>query len=555
MEIKNLKQENSIINNINSDDKSSDDKLLSHQNTIHSEHTENADHSEQINHSEHANHSEAAKQEIIKRLEFFRFFGLSSFIYALFYTFCLFRNPSGVTFPFFVGGTLLFFCLFFKKLEITVKRDSAFCMISLMLLGLSTFLTADTRIHLFNAVMIIILFSVLLLQQLYQDCEWTLTRHVYAFFITIFGTLSCLFKPFQDSRLLLKVSGAEGKADNKKGRFILLGLALSIPFVLVILFLLGSADIVFGYLLTSLLDQIRLPENLIGIVFTTVLIYLMTYGLLSFLIRRTITKEFGEGKTFEPILAITFTSVLSVIYVLFCGIQLLYLFGGQMTLPYNYTYAEYAREGFFQLLAVCFLNLSLVLFCLTKFGKSKILKYMLTVISLCTYIMIFSSAFRMILYIQSYYLTFLRLLVLWALVVIFFLITGIVIQLYRPAFPLFRYSLIGVTCLYLLLSFSHPDYWIARSNLAQADKRESMKTEEDFYQNSEGYSDMQYLSLLSPDAAPAILSPGSKAIFISRQDLESYERYERRMAYESEHLSPRTFNLSRYLAGRLIGRN
>ena len=47
---------------------------------------------------------------------------------------------------------------------------------------------------------------------------------------------------------------------------------------------------------------------------------------------------------------------------LFSGIQIFGLFLGKMQLPEGYTYAQYAREGFFQLLAVSILNLILVLF-------------------------------------------------------------------------------------------------------------------------------------------------------------------------------------------------
>ncbi|MFR8843973.1 MAG: DUF4153 domain-containing protein [Waltera sp.] len=54
----------------------------------------------------------------------------------------------------------------------------------------------------------------------------------------------------------------------------------------------------------------------------------------------------------------------------FSGIQIFGLFLGKMQLPEGYTYAQYAREGFFQLLAVSILNLILVLVCLSFFlGK------------------------------------------------------------------------------------------------------------------------------------------------------------------------------------------
>ena len=49
----------------------------------------------------------------------FDFFGPAAFLYAVFYVFCMFRNGSGITFPFFVGGSLLFMCLSLSKLGIT----------------------------------------------------------------------------------------------------------------------------------------------------------------------------------------------------------------------------------------------------------------------------------------------------------------------------------------------------------------------------------------------------------------------------------------------------
>ena len=41
--------------------------------------------------------------------EHFSFFGIGSALYAIFYTFCLYKNASGITYPFFVAGTLCYF--------------------------------------------------------------------------------------------------------------------------------------------------------------------------------------------------------------------------------------------------------------------------------------------------------------------------------------------------------------------------------------------------------------------------------------------------------------
>ena len=39
----------------------------------------------------------------------FPFMGIGSLLYALLYTICLYHNPSGISYPFYIGGTCLFF--------------------------------------------------------------------------------------------------------------------------------------------------------------------------------------------------------------------------------------------------------------------------------------------------------------------------------------------------------------------------------------------------------------------------------------------------------------
>ena len=171
-----------------------------------------------------------------------------------------------------------------------------------------------------------------------------------------------------------------------------------------------------------------------------------------------------------------------------------------MQLPENYTYAGYAREGFFQLLAVSIINFLLVLICLYLFQESKALRIILSMICGCTFIMILSSALRMILYIDTYALTFLRLFVLWALAVIFLLMTGVTVFIFYRRFPLFLYGLAVIGVCYIFLSFSKPDYVIARYNLVNG-------------------ADYNYLSRLSADAAPAILDTSKNPYLTSVEDM------------------------------------
>ena len=53
--------------------------------------------------------------ETRKMKENFHIFGLATFLYACLYAYCMYRNSSGVTYPFFVAGSLFYICFCFAK--------------------------------------------------------------------------------------------------------------------------------------------------------------------------------------------------------------------------------------------------------------------------------------------------------------------------------------------------------------------------------------------------------------------------------------------------------
>lgn len=93
----------------------------------------------------------------------------------------------------------------------------------------------------------------------------------------------------------------------------------------------------------------------------------------------------------------------------------------------------------------------------------------LLLVSLCTYVMLASAAYRMVLYVQQYQLTFLRILVLWFLAMLFVLMAGVVILIFNHEFPLFRFCLAVVSSFYLVFAWMRPDYITARYNVAHKD--------------------------------------------------------------------------------------
>ena len=510
--------------------------------------------------------------EETKRLkENYSFFGPAAFFYAIFYTFCMFHNGSGVTYPFFVAGSLLLLSLSLSKLGTTLKSGSIFYVVSMMLLGISTFLTDDWRIIAYNKLGIFLLLMSLLLKQFFDTSRWKLGKYLGSIIQAVFMCIGELPRPVQDGALYQK--SRKGRKSRTVG-YVMIGLAISVPLLLVVLALLASADAVFLQMIVKVFGNLNLP-NITSIIFRIAVMFFFSYMLIAYLCKKQIKEEVKDHRTGEPVIAITVTAMLTFIYLIFSVVQIAGLFLGQLKLPEGYTYAGYARQGFFQLLAVSILNLIIVLVCMSYFRRSKVLKIVLTVMSLCTFIMIASSVMRMMIYIRFYYLTFLRILVLWALALLAVLFLGILVNIYLEKFPLFRYSMAVVTVFYLVLSFSHPDYIIARVNIANIEA-ENMQWWVD--ESVEPYHDFSYLSRLNADAAPVMVpylqSLGYDFEAFERESARSYIRDQRRGSDDSylhryevedfgywwmenlqmrtENFGIRTFNLSRYYAMRLL---
>ena len=331
--------------------------------------------------------------------------------------------------------------------------------------------------------------------------------------------------------------------------YIILGLVIALPILLIVLPLLASSDAVFSNLLGRIFDidlNLEGLRTLIGIIVMITCVFFISYALICRLSDRSsfLDTPVPDRRTKNPLTAITISVVLLIVYGLYCAIQVIYLFMGYGTLPEGYTYAEYVHEGFYQLVFVCIINLILVLMCRKYSQENTVLKVMLTLISACTFIMIFSSAYRMMLYIGAYGLTFLRLYVLWALVVIGLAMAGTCVYIYFPGMPFYRYSLMVLTITWAVFALARPDYHIAKYNLTHDFARD-----EHYIMNN-----------LSADAAPAVYRYANDDELIEdyTQRMLSKKRQHRTYPcryvdgkYEMPKMNFRTFNYSLYILKKL----
>ena len=427
--------------------------------------------------------------------ENFHIYGIASILYGILYVFCMFKNDAGITYPIFVGATIGYILFAIRKLEMQLKKESRFYIVSMILLGISTFCTDDPRIIFFNKTGVFLLAICLILGLFYDTTKWNLGKYIGSIIQVCATSLMEVNRPFADAVWFCKNKLGQ---KNSKYLYLLIGLGITIPVFLVVFLLLTSADAVFRDWANQIFADIAFSEYILMVMMFLWMMF-VSYCLLVKFSKNELKEEVKDSKKWEPLIGIPLATVLSLLYLVFSGIQIVYLFMGNMQLPEGYTYAEYAREGFFQLLAVSIINLIIVLIGLCYFKPNKVFKAILTVMSLCTFIMIASSGMRMIIYIQYYYLTFLRILVLWSLAVLTLIFIGVIAYTAKSSFPLFRYSLFVFTCFYIGLSFSHPDYWISKINLES-----TKETRSEFFQG-DAYEDYELLGNLSADAAPIML--------------------------------------------------
>ena len=423
------------------------------------------------------------------REKFGVFAGLS-LIFGCAFAFLFYKAGIGINYFIFSVVMVLLLMLTMKKLDIPIKKATSAYYAGAILLGLSSFLTSSIILQFLNTIGIMLLLDLSLLHQFHEDSRWDFLNFFGRMIGLFFLSIGAIGGPFMDGLNYFKNTKL---LKNDKILNTLLGVIIAIPLLFIIVALLSSADLLFGSM-TSSIYSFLFSSDIFYVVIMILFGFFACYCIICASVRRAgAGDEPKEWKKADPEIAVTVFSLLSLVYIIFCGIQVMYLFtNGLFVLPEEFTFAEYARRGFFELLTVTVINLVLMLIGTTFFKESKILRFMLSVMTAGTFIMIASATYRMLLYIGAYNLTFLRVFVLLFLLIDALVLGGVIVYVYNKKFPLFGYCVAVVSICYLVFSFARPDYFIASYHV---NHEATLDTE-----------DVEYLTReLSYDAAPVLL--------------------------------------------------
>lgn len=226
------------------------------------------------------------------------------------------------------------------------------------------------------------------------------------------------------AHVLLGNSQEENKSEKKSkggtGRAVLLGIVLAVPVLMIVLPLLSSADAGFEYLMGNVVSfmEKHLLSVFLRMIFAipvSAYLYGLVYGGISG--RNTGRIQIKKLQETEkhircvPDAAVcTALVILCMVYVLFIGLQGTYLFSAfSGVIPQNFTYAEYARRGFFELCGIGAWNL-VILWCAGAFSRTESRKHrglsVLTVLlSVLTLLLIATAVSKLGIYISVYGLT------------------------------------------------------------------------------------------------------------------------------------------------------
>ncbi|GAB4505076.1 MAG: hypothetical protein Fur0043_20710 [Anaerolineales bacterium] len=167
---------------------------------------------------------------------------------------------------------------------------------------------------------------------------------------------------------------AEPRSGTRRGTSqtwaIVRGLLLALPILAIFTALLASADLVFSQRVEAFLelfDLKKLPQYIFRLGYILIAAYLLAGVFLHAATRSQDEKLAGQDKAMLPPFlgfteAVIVLGSVALLFAAFVVVQFQYFFGGQANIHIEgYTYSEYARRGFGELILVAFFSLLLIL--------------------------------------------------------------------------------------------------------------------------------------------------------------------------------------------------
>ena len=274
------------------------------------------------------------------------------------------------------------------------------------------------------------------------------------------GLFRYLPRPFQ------AMTGLFERGGNRRIKGFLLGVMLCVPLLAIVVLLLSDADSVFGGYFQNMISAVQTTDGAI-VLWAAVRFVAGTLMLCSLCCFMGLTPA-PEEKPAVPTrthaaMPATVLAALAAVYLLFAYVQFRYLFFAAGVPAQGY--AQYARSGFFQLVAVAFLTLMVVLPCVCRWPGSRAVRGLAGLVTLLTLVILVSAAWRMALYVQAFGLTILRVVTLWGMLALAIALIAALAKALLPRLKIAAPVLIIVAASWVLLNYANINARIAEYNV------------------------------------------------------------------------------------------
>ncbi len=256
------------------------------------------------------------------------------------------------------------------------------------------------------------------------------------------------------------------------------GVACAIPAVAILVLLLRSSDAAFDGLISKIDNYIGdssdiMLKIIVGGLFFPIVVSL---GLGLAKNKREQRKWQINGKM-DSVFAASFLSAISFVYLTYIFSQFAYFFSAfKGLLPNGITHASYARRGFFEMTVIAAINF--VIICLASMLTKKredgkrnaFLNTVIVFIGAFTLLLIATAISKMVLYIDAFGMTRLRILTSAFMVFLALLFIAVILRVFIKKIPVVKTGIIAATVILLAVGFCDVDTTVAKYNLYAAEQ-------------------------------------------------------------------------------------
>lgn len=446
-----------------------------------------------------------------------------SLLVAVLYDVLFYDKIAGISYPIFI--ILLYAVMYQNMRKFLLKRWCFQCFLTLPVLALSlTYLFYSNQVlRTINSLLIpVMLVAHILLiteKKQYDWFRWGFSKDI------LHGLL---VRPVAHiSKIVHLIPKLTGK-DNERTKYsiikrVLVGIFLSLPVLVIVIALLSSADLVFSNIVDKALSNINFADiinQMLLIGFITVLAGSYLWGL-TYSARDQVCCQDVNPKL-DEVGVLTGLCLLNIVYGVFSYIQFAYLFGSLSNLlPEGFTYAEYARRGFFELVVVAIVNVAIVLgsLNLTKISgvlPGRIFKILNGGLVASTLVMLFSSFVRMYLYEEVYGYTYLRVFTHEFMLMLFFMLCITLYRVWSGKLNLAKWYIVISLISYVLVNYINVDVFIAQKNMERYYKTGLIDVD---YLAGMSYDTTPYLEELTEAPNALLATSAQKAIAVRQREL------------------------------------